>query len=271
MVKSKKMSKTSIAVIVLALLLVLSLVMGMTGAWFTSKNSVNVADNALQFGKVGVIGISAEGVKHERYDSAQSKFVTVNGEVMPGDKVTAGALTFKYDEAQAGTETAVYYVIYDGSKYYKINNTDHILVELGSTEAAPEIAKGATLTVNGQDLKVRLGSNESTDWYALDGVYDGSTKGTGTLAAPKHSWEIASENAANPQGQDLGEYTMKIGEVVYQDGAFTYKVAVIQKTNVDNADNAGVALTELKTTALVELAYLSLSANDPVSAFQTQI
>ena len=35
MVNSKKMSKSSIAVIVLSILLVLSLILGFTGAWFT--------------------------------------------------------------------------------------------------------------------------------------------------------------------------------------------------------------------------------------------
>ena len=37
MVNSKKMSKSSIAVIVLSILLVLSLILGFTGAWFTDK------------------------------------------------------------------------------------------------------------------------------------------------------------------------------------------------------------------------------------------
>ena len=41
MVKSKKMSKGSLAVIILAVLLVLSMVLGLTGAWFTSKDEKN--------------------------------------------------------------------------------------------------------------------------------------------------------------------------------------------------------------------------------------
>jgi flagellar basal body-associated protein FliL len=55
MVKSKKMSKSSIAIIVLALLLVLSMVMGLTGAWFTDKaGHDNGAGASLYFGTVDI-------------------------------------------------------------------------------------------------------------------------------------------------------------------------------------------------------------------------
>jgi len=52
MVKEKKLTKSSIAIIVLALLLVASLIMGMTGAWFTASSQKTVTPISLQFGKV---------------------------------------------------------------------------------------------------------------------------------------------------------------------------------------------------------------------------
>lgn len=53
MVKSKKMSKGSLAVIILAVLLVLSMIMGLTGAWFTSKAEKD-GTTEVAFGKVAV-------------------------------------------------------------------------------------------------------------------------------------------------------------------------------------------------------------------------
>ena len=244
MVKSKKMSKTSIAVIILALLLVLSMVLGLTGAWFTSSKDTNVSTNSLSFGKVGVITLSAEGVKHERYDSTQSKFVeVVSGPVLPGDRVTAGALSFAYDSAQAGTETEVYYIVFDGAHYYKIDNTNHLLVELGENEGAPKVDKNGTLTVSGQNLRINLGTKDDPDWYCLDGSYDNTeTSGNdgSTAAKAKESWQIASVEGATPQGLTLENVSSEMaigqsGEVVYQEGGFTYHVAVIQSTNVSDS------------------------------------
>ena len=69
MVKSKKMSKTSIAVIVLALLLVLSLVMGITGAWFSSKvENTEVESSTFGFGEVKITGTGATAVTYDIYE-----------------------------------------------------------------------------------------------------------------------------------------------------------------------------------------------------------
>ena len=53
MVKEKKLTKSSIAIIVLALLLVASLIMGMTGAWFTDKADGQTS-RTLTFGQIDV-------------------------------------------------------------------------------------------------------------------------------------------------------------------------------------------------------------------------
>ena len=75
MVNSKKMSKSSIAVIVLSILLVLSLILGFTGAWFTDKK-----DGGTGTVTMGTINISTSDAK-----VAVSKDVDLN---MPGDKIT---------------------------------------------------------------------------------------------------------------------------------------------------------------------------------------
>ena len=54
MVKSKKMSKGSLAVIILAVLLVLSMVLGLTGAWFTSKVNDKTGNDEKTFGVVNI-------------------------------------------------------------------------------------------------------------------------------------------------------------------------------------------------------------------------
>ena len=62
MVKSKKMSKTGIAVIVLAILLVLSMIMGLTGAWYTAGASTsNAGESAHTFVLNDFVTISASG------------------------------------------------------------------------------------------------------------------------------------------------------------------------------------------------------------------
>ena len=75
MVNSKKMSKSSIAVIVLSIFLVLSLILGFTGAWFTDKK-----EGGTETVTMGTIDISTSDAK-----VAVSKDVELN---MPGDKIT---------------------------------------------------------------------------------------------------------------------------------------------------------------------------------------
>ena len=76
MVNSKKMNKSTVAVIVLALLLVLSLVLTATGAWFTDKKETDETSV-----KMGTINISTStGAISVTKDVA-------DGNVMPGDKI----------------------------------------------------------------------------------------------------------------------------------------------------------------------------------------
>ena len=96
MVKSKKMSKTSIAVIVLAILLVLSLCLGLTGAWFTS--STEGIDGSAD-GTFGTVSISQSADAYEATWSNTSSG-TVSGKLLPGSTLTLDGGTVT---AAAGT------------------------------------------------------------------------------------------------------------------------------------------------------------------------
>ena len=81
MVKNRKMSKASVAIIVLALLLVFSLVMGITGAWFTDTKSNNAT--SLQFGTVSLAALNmGTGV------SVTNTIDASNEHLMPGSTVS---------------------------------------------------------------------------------------------------------------------------------------------------------------------------------------
>lgn len=80
----KKMNKSTVAIVVLALLLVLSLVLTATGAWFTDK-----ADNGTgvtkDFGKVLLKVDAAEFGKVTRVSNEEGE---VTAKIMPGDTVS---------------------------------------------------------------------------------------------------------------------------------------------------------------------------------------
>ena len=89
MVEKKKMSKSSVAIIVLAVLLVLSIVMGMTGAWFTDKaaGGNQGGNNTFQFGQISsALTISS---------TAMSKSIE-GAKAVPGDSVALPAISVGY-------------------------------------------------------------------------------------------------------------------------------------------------------------------------------
>jgi len=93
MEKTKRISKSSIAIIVLAVLLALSLVMGLTGAWFTDYDAGHV-EQTLTFGKVAVDIDDADGTAAEKqvakFDAGANSFSLA----LPGDVYTVqGSLT----------------------------------------------------------------------------------------------------------------------------------------------------------------------------------
>lgn len=85
MVNNKKMSKSTIAVILLSLLLCLSLILTATGAWFTDKD--NGAGKELVFGQVEIaVNDATDGCGY----SAAKRSAKVEGvDIMPGDTLAA--------------------------------------------------------------------------------------------------------------------------------------------------------------------------------------
>ena len=208
MVKSKKMSKTSIAVIVLALLLVLSLVMGITGAWFQDvDNSADpVSQPTLTMGQLGEVSLLATA-----YTWEDASHTAVSGDrlasliVMPGDTVKAGGITINY--SNAGTEAQVYYLIKavtagdtPTTAYYTIDNDHHLAA---TTTVAGTIAKGGSATT------------VITDCYAT-----------------------VNSKPVDGDGADFVSDTDENKALVFQNtllaGNVTYTVAVLQMTNVSN-------------------------------------
>ncbi|MGN1213100.1 MAG: hypothetical protein ACI4TZ_03560 [Christensenellales bacterium] len=96
MVNSKKMSKSSIAVIVLSILLVLSMILGLTGAWFTaSTDGIDGSAN----GNFGTVDI-AQSEDAYKATWSQTSTGTVEGKLLPGSKLTLSGGTVT---AAAGT------------------------------------------------------------------------------------------------------------------------------------------------------------------------
>lgn len=90
MVNSKKMSKSTIAVILLSLLLCLSLVLTATGAWFTDK--ADGEGDTLTFGEIDI------EVTEDTYTSTGTGYLT-DVDIMPGDTVNASVKVNNVKEA----------------------------------------------------------------------------------------------------------------------------------------------------------------------------
>jgi hypothetical protein len=259
MVKSKKMSKTSIAVIVLALLLVLSMVLGLTGAWFTNSGKNATADvNNLTFGTIGSVSVTITGAKH--YDADDNLLDGESGtghgavrDVLPGDKVTAGGFELAYASSDTPTDETVWYLIKDQAGTYYYINSSHVLVAISGnndeakaaayaaiTNSQNKITKSTPLTVSAEVLTIQIGSL----WYNLDGSNDGTGSAAGTSHdVAKESWQIGElSNSATVQGQDLNGFSTYLGSVVYNSAGTTYGVAVIQTTNLTDAEDAFAGL-----------------------------
>lgn len=162
MVKSKKMSKSTVAIVLLSLLLVLSLILTATGAWFTYKadnaggsatggytfrdNAMSVAfgDLSSDFGKV--------------YRGAEE--VTDHTDIMPGDVIKGGSLVATFTLPTGKTAYAIYK---EGAGEWK-NASDK---SDASTTNLTTVANAETLTFEVSDL-VLTGAN-----------YDNSKQGTG--------------------------------------------------------------------------------------------
>lgn len=118
MVNSKKSSKSLIALVVMALLLVASIVMAVTGAWFTDADEGKSVD--LTFGKItmSVTGGDTFGTVGHDTDNTDDAYLT-GVEIMPGDTIKA-ALTV----AKAADSEDFYYVVVVNAQIKKVGEDD---------------------------------------------------------------------------------------------------------------------------------------------------
>ena len=207
--------------------------MGLTGAWFSDKAGAKESSSSLKFGKIGSVSISLSGVSAKDASNA-----AVSGrDLMPGDKVEAGGITLTYTAA-TGERSKVYYVVYDGAKYYTLTGTNNALVE---ASAPAEIESGIPVVFAGSVLSVSL---DGTTYYALNGNNDGTTSGD--------SWEVPNTF----QTKTLAELSSKVGGFAYAVGSQAYGVGIIQFENA--GDNGANVFNAVKAEALA--AYTSANS-----------
>lgn len=138
MVNSKKMSKSSIAVIVLSILLVLSLILGFTGAWFTDKKEDSSSE--MSFGTVKLAELTGlDGI------SVTNTVDTANTNLMPGSTIT-GTVNVK-NEGNAAVWLR-YKVTFsgEGSAFIKDDKGNDLATEYVYPAAA--LAGGAPTTIS---------------------------------------------------------------------------------------------------------------------------
>ena len=134
MVNSKKMRKSTVAIVLLSILLCLSMILTATGAWFTSK--ANGEGNAkIDFGKVEITSATA------------SVTVQAGNKYLPGDKIT-GEVSFVN-----GSDVDIYY-IYDvvAEAYSDATYTTKLAGGL-ITNNASSVVKATELAANEQAEK----------------------------------------------------------------------------------------------------------------------
>src|SRR5574344_2148719 len=129
MVNSKKMSKSSIAVICLAILLVLSMILGITGAWFTDTMTEPATTASMKFGNVDY-EISANGTTVKNGEAEAEKAANGTYLLVAGTKVTTGITILNKSDVET------YYVLAndDASKFYVLDTTNKVLVDVTDTD-----------------------------------------------------------------------------------------------------------------------------------------
>ena len=240
MVKSKKMSKTSIAVIILALLLVLSMVLGFTGAWFTDKATGGTAEVVMKFGTVNYTAFAADTKVHnkiagvdnaglstgdEGYTAAEAHYdypaVSKASNVQQDDGkwlVTAGTRVSTSIGFTNSSTVDTYYILVQDAKYYVIDQANKYLVDV-TTKSNYSDALGK--------LTVGTSRNLAFTFTMKDGDDNGSTD----------IWTISAGGPAIGSYTNVVEYDADIdlGLLLFN-GAF--ELRVVQAANVENAGAA---------------------------------
>ena len=159
MVNSKKMSKSSIAVIVLSILLVLSLILGFTGAWFTDSKNKDLSDDSLKFGTVAIN--LEEGSAAAWKNRGLTKTVETEN-IVPGSSMAA-TLTL----SNTGTED-VYIKV--GSEAKLVVDSKELTGVEGITVTLAMDTEGANnkaTAVDGHDGVYKLNSADKQDFKVI--------------------------------------------------------------------------------------------------------
>ena len=167
MVNSKKMSKSSVAVIVLAILLVLSMVLGLTGAWYYQKSGATTEGDFSFDLRDDWITLTASGegsvtVKRSVAGGEEYELQATEGTytVMPGDVITSsGSVSFAV--TNTGKVGFFYIIAKDGVAFGldEIGKANHVAAGEGSDEA---IAVADTLDLADNDQILEGGSGSWT-------------------------------------------------------------------------------------------------------------
>ena len=201
----KKMNKSTVAIVVLALLLVLSLVLTATGAWFTDKDSKD-QNSELTFGKVSIALTGADtGTWSTSTLGKQDK-------VMPGSTYT-GTLTLANNGDQdiwvRTTENTVATLTIGGKTITGVDgitvkfemdkdSTNHDATEHGTAEGVYGLAVGKK-----QDFKVTVtidGAKVGNVISTADGdvtLNDGTNDVTGLLTVKLEVEAVQQTNNAD--------------------------------------------------------------------------
>ena len=223
MVKSKKMSKTSIAVIVLAIMLVLSLVLGLTGAWYTNMANPRIDGDTYTFKMDGWFNFTVKtagsnSVEIERdangtgtYSSYHEGDPSSLNFVIPGDHIvfsgTQNSITVTAEDA-----TADFWYVYrfNGGNWYGAANTSDSAAGTGTNTGGETYAlKGTTSTkiaINAEALDSLLTDanddyisqvSSSTTYEVLTTLTTDNIDDTFTLVINGISIEVRAMQMAN--------------------------------------------------------------------------
>jgi len=176
MVKSKKMSKTGIAVIVLAILLVLSMVMGMTGAWYSATSNADGAGSGsfkLRDRWISLSLSSADGVI-EAYRSDKTTKVTDPDGLMPGDYIKADSSVLTLTVTLEGSDTDYSSV---GAYVFLVNSSNQYVQYADMSGANAFSSSNNSLVFSAIEIGVTGVTLESKDSLGAkaDGYYQVNT------------------------------------------------------------------------------------------------
>lgn len=154
MVKSKKMSKSTVAIVLLSLLLVLSLILTATGAWFTDTKS---ADKDITFGTLKLDAITMDGV------AVENTIETANVHLMPGSTVSGQVAVKNSGNSAAWLRYKITVTVEGAGDISFENSGDYQYVEAalaGGATANIDISTTVATTVGntaqGKEVKVQI-------------------------------------------------------------------------------------------------------------------